>query len=280
MKEIFKHDIPKEEFICGNKFIRICDELNIHFSKIDYWKEELKIASINNKKIFLTHQGDNPVTQEMVNNAPKNIKYWFACNSLAKSTNNCEVINIPLGLNNIDLVISPASKYGKYSSNFSHITNFHENIINARNFSIYLKEKNLAYVNFNINTNIIERKKCLEYFSDKPFATVEKPSRPHLEYLKETLCYPFIISPPGNGRDCIRVWESLYLGRIPVILNDPAMHSFKDLPIMFVDSWSEVTEKSLEEFYDNVIQKNKQGEYNFEKITISYWKNRILQCLG
>lgn len=279
MREIFKCDIPKDEFICGNKFIKICDELNVHFSKIDYWKQELEEASKKEKTIFLTHQGDNPVTQEMVESAPSNIKYWFACNCLAKSTNTCKVINIPLGLNNIDLVVSPASKYGKYSSNFSHITDFHENIVSARKFSISLKEKNLAYVNFNINTNIRERRKCLEYFSDKSFATIENPNRTHLEYLKETLCYPFIISPPGNGRDCIRVWESLYLGRIPVILKDAAMDSFKDLPIMFVDSWSEVSEKSLEDFYIDVIQNYKQDKYNFEKITISYWKKIILESL-
>lgn len=277
MKEIFKNNIPKEQFVCGNKFIRLADELGFHFSKIDFWREEIQIASEEGSSVFLTHQGDNPVTQEMVDNAPKNIKYWFASNCLAESTNTCEVVGIPLGLNNVDLVVSRSSRNGKYSSDFSHVTDFHENIVIARSFSSSLHQKNLAYVNFNVNTNREQRGRCLEYFSNKAFATIESPNRTHLEYLKEALCYPFIVSPPGNGNDCIRVWETLYLGRIPIVLNIPSMKHFRGLPIMFVDSWEEIDEKSLENFYHNVTIGN---EYDLGKITIDYWKERLLESLG
>ena len=46
---------------------------------------------------------------------------------------------------------------------------------------------------------------------------------------------------------------------------------------MFVDSWEEIDEKSLENFYHNVTIGN---EYDLGKITIDYWKERLLESLG
>tara|TARA_E500000178_G_scaffold246741_1_gene243340 strand:- start:385 stop:561 length:177 start_codon:yes stop_codon:yes gene_type:complete len=49
------------------------------------------------------------------------------------------------------------------------------------------------------------------------------------------------------------------------------MEDFGDLPILFVDSWDELTEEYLNEQYE-IMMKNK---YNMRRITIAYWTNRI-----
>lgn len=270
-------DIQKEEFICGNKFIKICDEfknLGVHFSKIDFWREEIQIASNNNKKVFVTHQGDNPVTQEMVNSAPKNINVWFAANCRASSTKTCKVVPIPLGLNNVDFIVSESSRQGKYSSDFSNIAEFHKNIEIARN-SPLIMQKNLVYSNFNVQTNFPIRNSCKKFFENKTFVTTASSKMSHLDYLVETLHYPFVLSPPGNGDDCVRIWETIYLGRIPIVLNIDSMQAFKDLPIMFVDSWSEVTEQKLKTFQNKMLLDFKQNKIELKKAKISFWKEQI-----
>lgn len=50
----------------------------------------------------------------------------------------------------------------------------------------------------------------------------------------------FVLSPPGNGADCHRTWEALYLGAIPVLLRGTLPNSLlSGLPVLLVDDWSD-----------------------------------------
>ncbi len=61
------------------------------------------------------------------------------------------------------------------------------------------------------------------------------------DVLKETC---FVISPPGNGPDCHRTWEALYMGAIPVVLKSQLANSLvKGMPILAVDSYEEFVGK-------------------------------------
>ena len=53
--------------------------------------------------------------------------------------------------------------------------------------------------------------------------------------------HKFCISPPGNGVDCHRTWECLYLGVIPIVEKSPHMSYFDDLPILFVDNYDNIS---------------------------------------
>ena len=90
--------------------------------------------------------------------------------------------------------------------------------------------------------------------------------------IKELSTYKFAISPDGNGIDCHRVWECIYVGCIPILKNNNIMFDFfKDLPILWVDNFSIVTETFLLEQYK--ILKN--VNFNIEKSTLTYWYNHI-----
>ena len=51
---------------------------------------------------------------------------------------------------------------------------------------------------------------------------------------------PFVLSVEGNGRDCHRTWEALYLGAIVIARRSSLDPLFEDLPVALVDDWSEV----------------------------------------
>ena len=55
-----------------------------------------------------------------------------------------------------------------------------------------------------------------------------------------------MICPAGNGADCHRNWEVLYMRRVPVMIRTAYMEElFKDFPVLFVNRFSDITEALL-----------------------------------
>ena len=48
----------------------------------------------------------------------------------------------------------------------------------------------------------------------------------------------FVACPPGNGQDTHRFWEALYLGAVPIILEEHKVDAFKDWPHITVPNWN------------------------------------------
>jgi len=91
------------------------------------------------------------------------------------------------------------------------------------------------------------------------------------EYLGILSTYKFSISPPGRGLDTHRAWESLMVGTIPIMMHTPLDDLFKDLPVIFVDDWNDVTEEFLLQKYE--ILKTKK--YDFNICYSNYWVQYI-----
>ena len=85
--------------------------------------------------------------------------------------------------------------------------------------------------------------------------------------------YAFVLSPAGGGYDCHRTWEALILGCIPIVkrFNIPLEQVYEDLPVLLVDNWYDVNEELLKE----TIETFKTRTFNYEKLTLAYWKNLI-----
>lgn len=62
-------------------------------------------------------------------------------------------------------------------------------------------------------------------------------------YRKTLSRYRFVASPPGNGEDCHRTWEALYLRVVPIVIRSPLTETFRSwgLPVWLVDSYDELT---------------------------------------
>ena len=109
----------------------------------------------------------------------------------------------------------------------------------------------LLYINCGI-----ERHKEREYmvnFQDKPWATCRFdkdskffPYERYRDFLDELRDHKFMVCPRGHGMDCHRNWESLYLRRVPVMKREPYFTGlFQNFPVLFVNEWSDITEKLL-----------------------------------
>ncbi len=98
-------------------------------------------------------------------------------------------------------------------------------------------------VAFSLHTNIEERSLALEYAKKIRGAhIVEHPITPR-QFRKLILRSQYVLSPPGNGPDCHRTWEALYLGSTPVVHRRSWAFSGHEIPALVVDSWGEIEDR-------------------------------------
>jgi hypothetical protein len=129
-------------------------------------------------------------------------------------------------------------------------------------------------MNFNISTFPVERTHVWNLFKDKPWVTrgsIENTIAGRTKFLREIKAHAFVLCPRGNGLDTHRLWETLYMGSIPIVKRDVGNREFEDMPICFVDDWEQVTEA----FLASEEIRLKQPGFSLEKLKMSYWVNRI-----
>jgi hypothetical protein len=266
MENFLNHNIGFIEYITGNRFIDICDLTGATFCKTDYIRE------MHNReiKVLVTHNSDYHINNLVYSIRPKNVKKWFAQN---KDLNNDNVVSIPIGLENMNLRVSSNSQAGRFSSQIKNALKKAQII--STQFEKGVKKTKLAYLNFNSSTYPRERNYVKKMFSHNP--KVSCASGLSLkQYYEDVASHKFVISPRGNGVDCHRTWEALYLKSIPIIRNTCNIKEFSELPILFVDKWEDLSYINLEETYEQMMSK----KYDLRKMKISYWEQIIRESLN
>ena len=144
-----------------------------------------------------------------------------------------------------------------------------------------LPKEILCFCSFSLDTNPM-RGLIYESLKEKKFITFGKifkewelhrevaDNESFLRFLKRS---KFCISPPGKGADCFRTWDALYEKSIPIVQpkNCPVLGRYRDLPILYVDDYSEVTEDLLISEYKRMLD----TEYDFSKLFLHYWTPRV-----
>ena len=230
------------------------NEKNIFFTKIDWIDYFINsiLPLIKKPFILVTHNGDFsndhfPSHTKIINH-PQLVK-WFGENM--NTVKNIKTEGIPIGLEN----------------QMWRRTDF--NIIKQNKT---IPKTNLLYLNFSLRTNK-SRKIIMDYLLKKGFT--QNKSSPWNEYMKELASYKFAISPEGNGIDCHRTWECLYLGVIPIVKKSNPMSYFKELPILFVRDYSCINNDFLNKTYEIF----KKTSFNLEKLNIDYYRKKFDELL-
>lgn len=244
----FVIDIDKRELVP-----KLLQQNAIIFCKTDYLNLLFDYIRFSPYKyILITHMSDYPIDLNIFSLKPNCVKKWFAENAIHLHS---DLISLPIGLENHE------------GSSKGYFTNHKWYIDNIDKLRKNKKDRKTLYCNWNINNNMVYRKDIIPKLQT------------NLEYLWEcklsfeTYCenmskYKFVISPPGNGPDCHRTWEALYMGCIPIVIKNRIYREY-NLPILQVNDYSEVTYELLERFLEKKINK--------EMMFMSYWKNKILE---
>jgi hypothetical protein len=93
-------------------------------------------------------------------------------------------------------------------------------------------------------------------------------------YIENVRRYKFILCLEGNGYENHRIWEALYLGIYPVVLDTPWSKSlsYLGLPILFINNIGEITEQRLAEF-SGIHSDFRPSE--MERLWIPFWEKWI-----
>jgi len=204
---------------------------------------------LKNKYIFISHNSDSAFTSTYAHylDSGKVLK-WYSQNI---ACNHTKLFAIPIGIAN---------------QQYSHGNlGLLKQIIDTSHSKEYL-----AYKNFDIYTNFQIRSHIDHITTQNGIPMNNRVDQP--SYLTNLAKCIFCISPPGNGVDCHRVWECLYLKTIPIIKYNDSFIQFKHLPILFIDDWSTVTAEFL-----NKASVNFQANWksNLTELNMLDWKDKI-----
>jgi len=251
----------KDDIITTDKYFQAFPNLYYKIDVITHnspinWRGNVVYPPTVDLPIIISGHGDYCVDNRVLE--LYHPKIWFTVN---KQTNSPNVFSLPLGITNNTLETNLHPIYGNLDC-----------MIQIMNESI--EKSKLVYMNFNINTYPIERQQVWNLFNGKTWTTIgciENTLEGRTKFLREIKSHHFVLCPRGNGLDTHRLWETLYMGSIPIVKRDIGYADFEDLPICFIDSWEQINPDFLEKEKER-IQKNK---WNLEKLKIGYWIDKI-----
>jgi hypothetical protein len=201
----------------------------------------------------------------LINN--ENLIHWYSQNC---GMTHEKLSKIPIGLDYHTISSSENHHWGSQKSPLEQ-----ESALLAirKNMHPFYKRQPIAYSNFHFSLNN-------KYGKDRKKAVIEIPKEfvfyepvflQREESWKNQTQYAFVISPPGGGYDCHRTWEALILGCIPIITETPINDIFADLPVLVINEWKDITQELLEK----TIMEFKTRTFNYHKLLLSYWTNKI-----
>lgn len=239
-KKIILYQNFKEK-ISNIKLVNFCTHLLEEKDLIE------KLKLLEGKYILIFHNSDQHFKKE-------HLQLFDKVLNLQKIyTQNCEVENervipIPIGLANSKWPHGNLSIFNQVLTENIH-------------------KKNKIYFHFNINTNKGEREECFNKVKRKGVRWLPKTN--YQSFLRILKSHQFAISPPGNGVDCHRHWECLYMKVIPICKRSFLTEHFSKLfPIIILDDWNDLDISKLN--YDDYSWEN------YHKLDFEWWKEKIL----
>ena len=205
---------------------------------------------------LITHNSDYEVDYEIYKKYTKNNINWFAQNVSFRTKSNKNIFPLPIGLEN--------KNYFK-NGIVSHFTSI--------NFG-QIRKQNKVLCSFNLSTNknrvdVLDKIKLNKDIDYQRFSN-------HKKYIQQVSRYKFNICPFGNGLDTHRIWESLMVNTVPIVLKHDFYNNFSDygIPLLQLDSWEDLknlNSKEIEKIYDNFDISNRQKDF----LEFDFWFKNI-----
>ncbi len=207
--------------------------------------ERLRNCNDDLQHTLITHHSDYEINHQIYSYKPKSIKKWFGQNVNFESV---DLTPLPIFLESPK---NPSDKFYYLQNNFQRLAN------NKKEFRCYCAWD---------NGTSSERSTVFEKIKSSGIPTTNE-QLPFESYINNMSKHKFVASPRGNGLDCHRTWEALYIGCIPIVIRHKMYDEWSDLPILQIDDWSDLNTEMLVKFSSK--------EFNYEKLSLKYWRDRI-----
>ena len=138
----------------------------------------------------------------------------------------------------------------------------------------YQERENKIYISWNDTTleRYEIRNSLMEWqaYSGEQYLTVNPPSKQdtYRDYLKRLATHKYVLSPPGNGADCYRTLESVYMGCVTFVQDTPTNFLTK-LPVLKCKNLDDI----IATYKSNSLEPKSLEDHPETKL--SYWKELI-----
>ena len=196
-------------------------------------------------------------------------KHWFAINKVIP--NNSRFTSIPYGLDYWTLINRPY--FGEEMQTIQQQIITLDTI--AKNTIHFSKRIPKIYANFQLNntdTRYGGWRAKIPSIIPAEIMYLQPDKIPRSEMYKNMAEYAFVISPFGNGLDCIRTFEALCVGCIVIMQRSCLDIIYEDLPVLVVDEWTDINEQLLQDTLSSFSNKT----FNYDKLTMEYWVQQII----
>jgi len=260
-------NITKEK----SKVIIYCSSLNepleILFQYLPYITCDFVLITCMEDSTFPNDYNNN-IINSITNN--KHFKHWFLTNKIVP--NNSYLTPIPYGLDywTMKMRIDENITYKYQDIVLNNL------ITNSKKIEDRIPK---IYATWNINTTDGRHggmRQKLPSIIPSEIIYYQEKQIPMIEYWQRTSEYAFVVSPFGNGYDCIRTFEALCLGCIVIMKKCFLLELYHDLPVMFVDNWEDINQEIL----TNILKEFKTRTFNMEKLKMKYWTDLIFEKMN
>ncbi|MET2829131.1 hypothetical protein [Mesorhizobium shangrilense] len=135
------------------------------------------------------------------------------------------------------------------------------------------------FCDFSISKGSRQRRELLEALNACPHIDFLKRRVSQREIWKLYSQYPLVLSTEGNGLDCHRTWELLYLGCIVVTKTSPLDPLYEGLPVIIVDNWHEVANPDAPARWIAEVAHLTERNYVWERLRPQAWLEPLRQEL-
>jgi hypothetical protein len=216
----FNKELPLKDLKKNSESIKLFLPASLKDQFISELKENKSDFS---RDILVIHNYDNIPTDTEMNDISDRFNKVYSVNWLGDKT---IATPIPIGLENWSLLRNGVP------TDFLRLID--QGLLPTSKRSIRILSS------FSIQTNSTERSKAIEFsMSNKEVFQMPAFTSPK-KYRKMLSNSAFVLSPPGNGADCHRTWEAIYLGAVPIVLKKYWPFCHLDLPVLVVEDWSEI----------------------------------------
>jgi hypothetical protein len=282
------------KYICSVGFRKSCDIKDLHetnhvehydFTKLNdydtlYIKTDAlndfskKISNIKNKFILLSGCSDYSISVDVLSNQSdlknildnENLIHWYAQNNVYSHP---KLSMLPIGLDYHTMYRNDIY-WGEKKTPFEQ----ENELIEFKNLSKPFWEREVKiYSNCHFLTSTKfgwDRIDAINTIPNELMVLQHIPLDRKTTWINQT-SYSFVLSPHGNGLDCHRTWEALVLGSIPIVKKSPIDELYEELPVLIVNDWKEINVELL----TNTIENFKNKHFNYEKLTMKYWMEKI-----
>lgn len=214
---------------------------------------ERVLPRLDHRFVLITHNSDHGIDAHFLPAlGDARIVHWFAQNA---SLRHPHLTALPIGIANAQW------PHGDLPALLAAANRVRE------------RRRPVLYVNFDVRTNPAVRAPLLQQLQRSPLAWCAAP-RPFAQYLEDMAGCRWVLSPPGNGVDCHRTWETLYLGATPIVLRSDAGAALHDgLPVVQLADLAAVDPSLLAAAEAGVAAAG--GAW--ERLTMRYWRSRVAE---